>query len=302
MINRFSASAAEIAAAALQDYGRAVIVGDISTHGKGTVQSLTRLNNFIWPATPAATNDPGTLKITIRKFYRINGTSTQLKGVEPNIVLPDVLNVYADIGESALDNALPCDTNAPVDFQSLNIVQPNLAELRQRSETRIATNQDFQYIRQDIAQYQKLQADKTATLNEQEAIKQRQAENVRKDLRAAERAGRPLPDEKIYDITLENSDQPGLAAPEPMLATNGTVLLIATNQNGSVSTMTTNHEVVTGILLDLPETNAPAAKPHCDMVITKAQTFDPALDESEGILEDYVSLLSKKGAILTTNH
>jgi carboxyl-terminal processing protease len=81
LLNRFSASASEIAAAALQDYGRALVVGDISTFGKGTVQNLNPLRPFVWPATASATNDPGTVKITIRKFYRVSGASTQLKGV-----------------------------------------------------------------------------------------------------------------------------------------------------------------------------------------------------------------------------
>ena len=92
LVNRFSASASEIAAAALQDYGRALIVGDTSTFGKGTVQNLNPLRPFIWPAIPSATNDPGTLKITIRKFYRVTGASTQLRGVVPDIILPDTLS------------------------------------------------------------------------------------------------------------------------------------------------------------------------------------------------------------------
>jgi carboxyl-terminal processing protease len=236
-----------------------VVVGDISTHGKGTVQSLTPLNNFIWPATPTATNDPGTLKVTIRKFYRVTGASTQLKGVEPDIVLPDVLNYYTDIGESALDNPLPWDSISGTDFNKLNLVEPYLAVLRRSSDAGIATNLDFSYIRQDIEQFQKLQADKTATLNEPEAIKQRQADDARMKARAAERAVRPLPDEKIYNITVENSELPGLPAPEPMIVTNENALLLATNQNGSVSIMTTNQEVVAGIVLDQFETNEPAA-------------------------------------------
>ena len=156
LLNRFSASAAEIAAAALQDYGRALVIGDISTHGKGTVQSLTPLRSFIWPATPTATNDPGTLKMTIRKFYRVTGASTQLKGVEPDIVLPDELNYSTDIGESALENPLPWDSIRGVNFNKFNLVQPYLADLRRRSEARIATNQDFNFIRQDIDEFQKV--------------------------------------------------------------------------------------------------------------------------------------------------
>ena len=89
MINRFSASAAEIAAAALQDYGRAIIIGDTSTHGKGTVQNLNQLR----PIMVNSKNDPGTVKITIRKFYRVSGASTQLKGVVPDIILPDCVEL-----------------------------------------------------------------------------------------------------------------------------------------------------------------------------------------------------------------
>ena len=106
MVNRFSASAAEIAAAALQDYGRAIIVGDTSTHGKGTVQNLNPLR----PILVSSLTDPGTLKITIRKFYRVSGASTQLKGVVPDIILPDVWNYDDDIGETSLENPLPWDT------------------------------------------------------------------------------------------------------------------------------------------------------------------------------------------------
>jgi carboxyl-terminal processing protease len=298
LVNRFSASAAEIAAAALQDYDRALIVGDTSTHGKGTVQNLTPLRPFVWPATPAATNDPGTVKITIRKFYRVSGASTQLKGVVPDIVLPDVLNYSTDIGESALDNPLPWDTNAPANYKKLNLIQPYLAELRQRSDARIATNQDFIYTRQDIDQFQKLQADKTATLNEQEAIKQHLTDDARNEAREAERAMRPLPDEKIYTNTVENAELPGLPPPAPLTETNENALLIATNQNGSVLAMTTNNEVVTGIVLSQFETNVPAANSHFGKVITKTQLVDPMLDETERILEDYIALSSSNRTLI----
>ena len=127
MLNRFSASASEIAAAALQDYGRAVIVGDVSTHGKGTVQQLQPLRPFIWPADASATNDPGELKITKGKFYRVSGATTQLKGVASDIVLPDILNHSTLIGEGALENALPWDTIQPVHYDKFNLVEPFLA-------------------------------------------------------------------------------------------------------------------------------------------------------------------------------
>jgi carboxyl-terminal processing protease len=109
LTSRFSASASEILAGALQDYGRALIVGDVSTHGKGTVQNLNSLRAF--PGLNRATNDPGALKITIRKFYRAGGASTQLKGVMPDIVLPSVLNYSKEIGEVALENPLAVGHN-----------------------------------------------------------------------------------------------------------------------------------------------------------------------------------------------
>ena len=322
LINRFSASAAEIAAAALQDYGRAVVVGDTSTHGKGTVQQLVQLNQIpgvVWPAPPTGTNDPGTLKITIRKFYRVTGDSTQLKGVEPDIVLPDVYNYINDIGEGALDNPLPGDplsgdeyNKLKLAYNKLNLVHPYLTDLLRRSQARVATNENFAYVRQDIAQNQKLQADKTDTLNEREAIRQHQAEDARNLAREAEEAVRPLPNETIYDLTVENSVTNGLPPPEALCTTNFNALLISTNANGSVSIVTTNGNFAVGVLLNEYETNTPAGHLHLGTVVTQPQPAlisqplrvqqpavvtqpspDAMLDETERILEDYISLLSK---------
>ena len=210
LVNRFSASASEIVAGALQDYGRALIVGDSSTYGKGTVQNLNPLRPFIRSANESATNDPGTVKITIRKFYRVSGASTQSKGVEPDIVLPDTLSYLTSIGENALENALPWDTISSVNYDKLNLVQPYLPQLRLRSETRLATNEDFIYIHQDIDEFRKLQADKTASLNERETLDLIKQIQSRHEAREKERASHKVTDEKIYEITVENADQPGL--------------------------------------------------------------------------------------------
>ncbi len=292
--NRFSASASEIVAGALQDYGRAIIVGDTSTHGKGTVQSLIQLRSFV---SPSATNDPGELKITISKFYRVSGVSTQLKGVVSDIVLPDVLNYSTDIGETALENPMPCDTNGPVNFTKLNLVAPYLDGLRLRSDARVATNQDFIYTRQDIDLFQKLQADKSATLNEKEAIRLHQDDDARKTARDLERAMRPVPDEKIYDITVENSVTNGLPSPEALTITNQGALLIATNSNGSVSMVTTNNESAIGFVLNQYVTNTASGALHYGTVITKPAP-DPMLDEAERILADYVSALKKNAVMM----
>src|SRR5665213_425615 len=289
MINRFSASAAEIAAAALQDYGRALVVGDTSTFGKGTVQDLNPLRPF-WPALSAATNDPGTVKITIRKFYRVSGASTQLKAVVPNIILPDVLNYSPDIGEASLENPLPWDTIPSASYDKLNLVQPYIMQLRERSDARVATNQDFTYIRQDIAEFKKLQANETATLNEHEALTERQTNEARQKARDKERSARKAPDEKIYDITVENAGESSLPAPEALTTTN----YIAT-PNGIAFNVDSDFS-------NYFETNA-ASKNLKAKIKTEVKTLPPdaMLEETENILEDYISLM-KKSDTLIANH
>ena len=108
LVNKFSASASEILAAALQDYGRALVIGSDHTHGKGTVQSLIDLNNNLPLLHRKKYEDLGALKVTIQKFYRINGESTQYKGVEPDVVVPTVLD-YLKSGEKYQDYSLPWD-------------------------------------------------------------------------------------------------------------------------------------------------------------------------------------------------
>lgn len=276
IINRFSASAAEIAAAALQDYGRAIIVGDISTHGKGTVQNLNPLKLF--PGTSSGGADPGTVKITIRKFYRVSGASTQLKGVVPDIILPDIWNYSDDIGESALENPLPWDT-IPSDiykklnltYDKLNLVGPYLAKLQEESSTRIATNQDFIYIQQDIEQLKKLQADKTMSLNERELIKERQANLARQKARDKEYESRKYPSVTAYEITVKDAEKPGL--PEPL----GTLTLTDTNK-------TTAADSTNNVPATIHKKNTPS--------------IDPMLTETENILEDYISAMNSNRILI----
>ncbi|MGH7950686.1 MAG: carboxy terminal-processing peptidase [Limisphaerales bacterium] len=310
LVNRFSASAAEIAAAALQDYGRAVIVGDSSTHGKGTVQNLNPLRPFVWPATKTATNDPGTVKITIRKFYRVSGASTQLKGVVPNIILPDIWNYSTEVGETSLENPLPWDTIPSVSYDKLDLVQPYLNQLREASDARIATNQDFIYIRQDIEQFKKLQADKSATLNERETLKEHRQNDERKKARDKEIEARPLPNEKIYEITVENSGKPGLPPPMSLMVTNGFAGASMTSSNATVATVETVTNESPGIkppvvtVQERLETSAVAmasSPPSGPPILGKSPVItDATLNETENILEDYISLLSKRG-IMETN-
>ncbi|HXR46558.1 MAG TPA: carboxy terminal-processing peptidase [Candidatus Limnocylindrales bacterium] len=290
LVNRFSASATEIVAGALQDYGRALIVGDTSTYGKGTVQNLNPLHPFIWSSDESASNDPGTVKITIRKFYRISGASTQLKGVVPDIVLPDQLNALTDIGESSLPDALPWDTIPKADYDPVNLVEPYRSELRKLSEARVATNQEFMYIRQDIDEFRKLQADKTFSLNEREELNRAEQNALRQKARDAERAQRKAPNEKIYEIKLEDVNKRGLPP-----------LLWPTNMTATPTNTTTTRSGMVN-RSGLPETLSSATMPASVPVTASgslsqnAPPTDPWLDETEHILENYVSLMKTNEA------
>lgn len=149
LVNKFSASASEIVAAALQDYGRAVIVGDPHTHGKGTVQTVVDLNKSksFFPFSKAG--DLGALKVMIQKFYRVTGGSTQYKGVEPDIVLPSLLD-HIKSGERYLDYSLPWDSIKPVDFTPWP-KDLHLEKIKKLSAGRVAKDEDFALIREIVA-------------------------------------------------------------------------------------------------------------------------------------------------------
>ncbi len=286
LTSRFSASASEIVAGALQDYGRALIVGDISTHGKGTVQTVQSLR----PLMRLGENDPepGALKFTIRKFYRASGESTQLKGVMPDIVLPSRLNYSKDIGENALDNPLPWDTIESSKYEKLNLVQPYLSELMNRSRDRIATNQDFVYVREDIQEFRKAQEDKTISLNEKQRLKENEEAEAKQKARDKELRARPDPDEKVYEITLKNADLPGL--PPPIQKTNSLAAKTEIQVEGT-NTVT----VAAQSKADITESSEDVDDDD------KLLSFDwnvANLTEAERILLDYVSLLSKPGPMI----
>ena len=295
LVNRFSASASEIAAAALQDYGRAIIVGDSSTHGKGTVQNLNQLSRIIDAMGGGVTNDPGTLKVTIRKFYRINGGSTQFKGVVPDIILPDTWNYSKIVGESALDNALPWDTIRPVAHEDYKLTQPFISTLHANSDSRLATNSDYKYVREDIEKFQKNQAEQATTLNEREAIKERERVVLQNKARDKERAVRPQLAGKFYDLSLADAAKEGLPAP---LAdgTNAVAKLGGKNHFSinSISSISLGTNVISPGNTSGSETNAVAAEGKPAPVKPKPGE-DPMLEEAQQILNDYISLLAKNG-------
>jgi|SaaInlStandDraft_1057018.scaffolds.fasta_scaffold00221_17 carboxyl-terminal processing protease len=153
MVNEFSASASEIIAAALQDYKRAVILGGKQTFGKGTVQNVVDLNRIISSNTHG---DLGALKITIQKFYRINGGSTQLEGVKSDVVFPGRYS-YIETGEQAQDNPLSWDQISPADYQTWN-ASGNFDFAVEQSKNRIASN-SFMMLIDEQAQWIKSQQD-----------------------------------------------------------------------------------------------------------------------------------------------
>ena len=179
LVNRLSASASEIFAGAMQDYHRALIIGG-QTFGKGTVQTIQPLNH-------------GELKLTLAKFYRVSGQSTQHQGVLPDIDYPSIIDTK-EIGESALPEAMPWDTIRPAIRPASDPFKPFLAQLKAQHEARSDKDAEFTYIRDRLALTQKLMNEKTVSLNEQERrarhdeieAKQLALENVRRKAKGEE--------------------------------------------------------------------------------------------------------------------
>ena len=149
LTNRYSASASEIVAGALKDYGRAILVGDRTTFGKGTVQNIVHLRRGM-----------GALKTTVAKFYRPGSSSTQNLGVTPHVVFPS-LNNQLKIGEESLENPLPWDSIAKQPLKKMADLSPFLPIISERSRQRIANSPDFQKVRENIATYLKTRKGRT---------------------------------------------------------------------------------------------------------------------------------------------
>ena len=200
-VSHMSASASEIVAAALQDHGRAVIVGSKATHGKGTVQQLLPLNrSFI----ANLAEDSGQLKFTISKFYRINGATTQRDGVAADIVLPSIME-YLGTSEGELPRALEADRIAEAEYKSLDQVSTFFPSLRRASSKRIQTDQDYKYIQQDIARAKERKENPSISLNETARRKERTENKERIEARNKERADRALPEESYYEIDIKGA-------------------------------------------------------------------------------------------------
>jgi carboxyl-terminal processing protease len=266
MVNKMSASATEIVAAALQDYGRALVVGDQSTHGKGTVQTLIPLAPQMpigFPSDPGA----GNLKMTVQKFYRVAGGSTQQKGVVPDIVLPSVLDAL-ELGETTLPYYLPYDTVPAVPYDNFNLAAPYLTALRASSSARVAASPDFGYVRQDIAFYKKKVQDSTVSLNEAVRLKEQADLKTLNAQRKKDLAARKSSRDTMLDLTLDMVAQNLPAAPP---------------------------------VVKKPKIDPADSDSEGDADLNSAinnPTDDPQLDEAVNIMTDYTQLLHNAGSSL----
>ena len=210
LTNRLSASASEIFAAALQDYGRAVVLGDERTFGKGTVQTVLDLGRLMSPFS-LGTADAGALKLTIQKFYRVRGGSTQLNGVASDIILPSLTD-NSEIGEGSLKNRLAYDEVAPVKIADSMAATPLfLNDLRARSAARVAADPEFGYTLDDMHRVREKMDQNTISLNEKVRRKELVEDKQRKEGRDKERQSRgPALGVQAYELTLDDLSAPKL--------------------------------------------------------------------------------------------
>ncbi len=284
LTSRQSASASEIFAAALQDYGRAVIVGDQSTFGKGTVQTILEIGRFT-SLLGTRNQEDGALKLTIQKFYRVAGGSTQLHGVASDIVLPTLTDL-PEFGEGALKNALPYDEVPPARYTKWSDShQLFLDELKVRSAARVAADPEFHYVMEDMERLRKKISDNRISLNEDVRRHEVDEEKARKDQRSKERLARAEQEPSIYRLTLETLDNPKLE----LIMYPGK--LAEAKSKGDLKT-------------------APEAAPDSDDEEdgdlgdndddTKAAAIDPERDETLNILTDLVQLSAGPKTASTT--
>ncbi|MBA2321953.1 MAG: carboxy terminal-processing peptidase [Deltaproteobacteria bacterium] len=196
-----SASASEIFAGAIQDYGRGLIVGSPSTHGKGTVQTVMDLEPVFRASTRGAPDEPvaGALKLTTHTFFRVSGGSTQLEGVHADVVIPSPWEGL-EIAEKDLDHALPwTKIQPPVPYEPVGEPRGLAVPLQRASDARVASEQWFKWQAEDVAE-RKAEKDKKVSLN----LEERKKEKARFEVKRAERGLAPVPD----------PENPG-AEPEP---------------------------------------------------------------------------------------
>lgn len=203
LVDKHSASASEIVAACLQDHRRAVVVGEDSTHGKGTVQNVYALKRRLGNLRQFKDRDPGSLKFTIAKFYRVNGGSTQKKGVTPDIVIPSIRE-HMDVGEASLERALPWDHIAALPVKSEVDVGTLIPKLKLRSTERRASDERFRALSDFVDEYGERRKRKTVSLNRETRLA-RQNETQEWNKAAREKMFGESPSKLDEDLMLQES-------------------------------------------------------------------------------------------------
>ena len=236
LVNRGSASASEIFAGAIQDYGRGLIIGE-TTFGKGTVQNIVNLDR--WPAREK--QHLGQLKLTIAQFFRVSGSSTQLKGVEPDTAFPASIDA-TEFGESTYKNALPWTKIAAVSHVKFADFAPLIPTLLTMHSARIAHDKEFQWWQEDVAQFRKEKADKSVSLNEKDRFAERAKDEQKQKTRQEIRRQLHMPldplandvDDGLFtnerDISRDTArEKAAEKRPDPLLQESAAILKDATN-------------------------------------------------------------------------
>ena len=212
LVDRFSASASEIVAGALQNYGRGVVIGDSSTHGKGSVQTVIEMHNVI-PQLARTPIKTGATKLTIQKFYLPSGSSTQLKGVVPDIVLPSI-DEYLPIGETDLPHALVWD-EIPTSFFDGQPLDPQvITPLREASGRRQSSLEEFAFLKKNIDWFKSRQEQKLVSLNVELRRQQKVSDDAFRKEMKAERERLAKSDFTFKEIRLGPPPVPRIKAPK----------------------------------------------------------------------------------------
>jgi carboxyl-terminal processing protease len=227
LVNRFSASASEIFAGAIQDYGRGLVIGS-NTYGKGTVQSLVDLNQWVRPGQdicgepPCGTPDIGQLKLTVGKFYRVTGSSTQHRGVVPDVALPAVIDPK-EFGESSQPSALPWDSIDATEHHSLQVARGLVPALSREHERRAESDAQFKLFLEDLSEAKVANAKDSVslvlTVRAAERDRQEAERLTRENQRRAARGLPPLA--KLADETKADRD----SEPDVLLEESSQILV-----------------------------------------------------------------------------
>jgi carboxyl-terminal processing protease len=268
LTDKSSASASEILAAALQDYRRALVVGDQSTFGKGTVQTILPVERFM----PFFSDKSraGALKVTIQKFYRIAGGSTQLKGVVPDLQLPSVRDVL-DIGEGSAPNALEYDTIPAREFAFSRKDNLPVEQLNASLQSRLATNSEFQYVMEESKRIKERIDKNTVSLSIEDRRRERDEGEARREAQEklrksrAEEVAKQVGDNgfKTYQLTLDNVDAKELTLMSDVTSEQRSGMRVAEDAEG--------------------DDKSPSEFPY---------GIEPAKLETLNILRDYIQVLS----------